>query len=243
MNRIILIFSNKEQISIPIQEDFQIETVTEFSSFADMCPTISSLVDLGNAFTSTGGGVSQIGLELRTILDAPRWTKTLPLKIVADLFFYTKTEASKDVVDKVNKLLKLHLLSVDKNKKIRIPGLNATNVDKISENLKNLKKGDSQTGTDTVKKSGIDLEYNHIFSVVIPGVVYIKDAFFSAIQPTYSKHVTEKGFPLWASVNVQIQSLSPGFAEFFEDGKKFYYSRLAESTINSDIIGNDLRGT
>jgi hypothetical protein len=238
MNKIILTFQGGVQTIVPIQEDFQIETVTEFTSFADLCPTIDSLTTLGIGLEGTSGSISPSGLGIRSLIDAPRWSKTLPIKILADLFFYTQDNAQYNVVDEVNWLLGLHLLtmSVD-GKRILIPGINAKNVSNISDQITKITENKKATKADKAQlkvlrdkeKKEKDLKNitaeGSLFSVLIPGVIFIKDAFIAGIEPTYSKHVTDQGFPLWANVRLQIQSLSPGFAEFFFEGV-----RLAQAT-------------
>lgn len=234
MNRIIIIFQTPDLASTivcPIMEDFQIETVTEFSNFAELCPPISSLLDLANMYTTaSSGNVSTTGFNLRSLLDAPRWQKTNPAKITTDMFFYTKTDPVTDVLIPLNSLIGAHLPRIV-NKKIMVPGLNATNVKEINNVIANAMNspegklaaeelGEGKKGTSELRKL-LESQYSALFSVLIPGVIFIPLAFISAIAPTYSKHVTEAGYPLWASANVQIQSLTPALAEYFRDGMKF----------------------
>jgi len=223
MNRIIMQFASG-QIDLPITEDFQIETATEFSTFGDLCPTISSLVDVGNMLSSSGGTVGSTGLGLRSILDAPRWTKTNPVKITVDMFFYTKTDPLTDVLDPMTLLIGSHILRTGDKKQVLVPGLNAKNVRSIDQEIKDIKDKGGEEITDQQKKEMqkiIDQQQDSIFSVVIPGVIYLPAAFVFSVSPTYSKHVTENGYPLWASANVQIQSLVPAFIEFFKMGRLF----------------------
>lgn len=228
MNKIIIYYNsdNKKTTHIyPINEDFVIEAVTEFSSFADLSPTISSLVDLGNMFTtSSSGNLTKTGLNLRGMLDAPRWQKTNPVKIVVDILFYTKNDAKENVVDPINNLLGSHILNVADGK-VKAPGLNAMNVDKYNEIMDTLSKNDQQTYKDSLYTKeefakAKEATYSSLFSVLIPGVVFLESAFFTAVRPTYSKHVTEKGYPLWASVNLEISGLTPAFISQFENGAK-----------------------
>jgi hypothetical protein len=234
MNRIIITFQSPDladTLVYPIMEDFQIETVTEFSSFAELCPTISSLVDLGITYESaSSGGVSAGGFNLRSVLDAPRWQRTNPVKITVDMFFYTKTDPYTDVLIPINSLIGSHLPRIV-DKKIKVPGLNATNVKNLDKTISNAvnssegKKaaeelGEGKSGEKELKRL-LESQYSVLFSVLIPGVIFLPAAFVFAIAPTYSKHVTEQGYPLWASVNLQIQSLTPALAEYFRDGMNF----------------------
>jgi hypothetical protein len=232
MNRMIITFQTPDlasTLTYPIMEDFQIETSTEFSSFAELCPTISSLLDLGMAYESaSSGGVSTAGFNIRSVLDAPRWQKTNPVKITTDIFFYTETDPYTDVCLPMNALLGAHLPRIV-GKKIMVPGLNATNVNDIDKIIKSAKEkstaafeelGGGKQGEKELRNI-LDSQYSALFSVLIPGVVFLPVAFIFAIAPTYSKHVTENGYPLWANANVQIQSLTPAFAEYFRDGMNF----------------------
>lgn len=239
MNRIVLTFKDSTQIEAPIQEDFQIETSTEFTSFSDLCGTISNLVDLANTVSTTSGAVSQSGLMLRSIIDAQRWSKTNPIKINLDMFFYTKDNARENVVEKVNILLGLHLLRHDpkNNNRILVPGINAGMIASIEKEIKAI-----EAETNIVKKEQLaNKTYEQVknlpstfFAVTIPGVVHINNAFMFAVKPTYSKQVTKEGFPLWASVNVDICGIAPAFVEDFEAGSRFYYSRLAETVVDTN---------
>lgn len=236
MNRIQLLLTPEHEgepsthlLTHPMLDDFMIEAQTEFTSYADLAPTISSLTDLANTFsTGSGGTVTKGGFELRQVLDMQRWTKTSPVRITTQLLFYTKTDAEKDVVDQVNQLWGLHLPKFV-NKQIRVPGMNAQNANKIEEAYKTLTKEDKETfdethGKDFAKKTK-GLQYNSLFAVIIPGVVYIPYAFLNNCRPTYSKQTTKRGFPLWATVEVEIQGISAAFWHNFTQGKNFYYSR------------------
>jgi len=232
MNRMIITFQTPDlasTLTYPIMEDFQIETSTEFSNFAELCPTISSLVDLGITYESaSSGGVSTAGFNIRSILDAPRWQRTNPVKITLDMFFYTKTNPVTDVLIPMNALLGAHLPRFVEGK-IKVPGLNATNVSDVNKIIGAAKEkstalieelGGGKTGEKELRNI-LESQYSALFSVLIPGVVFLPVAFIFAIAPTYSKHVTEKGYPLWASANLQIQSLTPALAEYFRDGMNY----------------------
>lgn len=239
MNRIILTLNNQEltQIEAPIQEDFPIETTTEFTSFSDLCGTISNLVDLANTLSTTGGTVSQSGLMLRSIIDSYRWSKTNPIKINLDMFFYTKTDPKIDVVQKVNTLLALHLLRHDPNGRVLVPGINAAMIAKIEKQIKSIESEKDQAkkeqlANDTYKQ--VELTSSTFFSVTIPGIVHIDNAFIFAVKPTYSKQVTTKGYPLWASVNVDICGIAPAFVENFKRGSDFFYSRSIGTVVDSE---------
>lgn len=249
MNRIILTLNNQEltQIEAPIQEDFQIDTSTEFTSFSDLCGTISNLVDLANTVSTTGGTVSQSGLMLRSIIDSYRWSKTNPIKINLDMFFYTKTTSQNDVVNKVNILLGLHLLRHDpkNNNRILVPGINAGMIASIEKEIKAVEAEKDQAKKEQLASNTYEKVKNlpsTFFAVTIPGVVHINNAFMFAVKPTYSKQVTAKGYPLWASVNVDICGLAPAFVEDFKRGADFFYSRRDSQILDETKTESAVRG-
>jgi hypothetical protein len=247
MNRIILIFRDKGNTTIeaPIQEDFQIDATTEFTSFSDLCPSISSLTDLANTVSVSGGTVSKAGLTLRSIIDAQRWTKTNPIKINLDMFFYTQEDAKKDVVDKINLLLWTHILKYDDNNRILVPGINAQQIINIEASIKGTEKegmsdiqradaSEKLASKEESKLENLKKQTTSFFSVIIPGIVYLDNAFMFAVKPTYSKQVTAKGYPLWASVNVDICGVAPAFLHSFEQGSRFFYSRLEQRILDAE---------
>lgn len=242
MNRIKLLLTDtaKEEAEIlthPILEDFMIEAATEFTSYADLAPTISSLTDLVNTFTvGSNNTVSQGGFNLRQVLDMQRWQKTNPVRINMQLLFYTKDDAEKDVIEPINTLWGLHLPRFDMTeKKIKVPGMSASNAHLIEKAFKSNKvsKEDKELliethGKDYAKEIK-DKQYNSLFSVIIPGVVYVPYAFLNNFRPTYSKQTTKRGFPLWATAEVEIQGISAAFHHNFTQGKNFYYSRITQT--------------
>jgi hypothetical protein len=225
-----------------IQDDPIIEAVTEFSSFADLAPTISTMVDTLNAASTSSGSVSQGGLSLRTILDAPRWSKTNPIKITTDIFLYTQDNTYENVIVPFHFFEKLHILQKDKNGKVKVPGLNATNVTKVLDSMKKTKV-DSSYGVPSLtslKNAIKNNTFNSIVSVAIPGVVYLPMALIASLSPTFSKHTTKKGYPLWINLNITFQSMTPAFIDNFIDGKNFYYSRRIDK-ISEGVTAQSVR--
>ncbi len=239
MNRIRMLLtpnndgeSGKHILTHPLLDDIQIEAETSFTSYAELAPTISSLTDLVNTYTtSTSGGVSQGGFSLRQILDMQRWQRTDPVKITIQLLFYTKKNAKEDVIDPINQLWGLHLPIIEGGK-IKVPGMNAQNANKIEEAFKSkeaskddLKLLEDTHGKDYAQKIK-DTQYNSLFSVIIPGVVFLPAAILYSMRPTYSKQTTIDGYPLWATAEVVLQGISAALHNNFVDGSKYHYSRL-----------------
>ena len=240
MNRVQLLLlpqnkgdASKEILTHPILDDIMIEATSEFSGYGDFAPTISTLTDLVTAYQGSGGSVGQGTFALRQILDMQRWTKTSPIKITLQVLFYTQTDAEKDVVKPINELWGLHLPRLTQGGKIKIPGMNATNMKYIDESF-NLDKAAQEASAEEKQalksiEASSDTVYNSIFSVIIPGIVYVPYAFLYSFRPTYSKQTTKRGFPLWAQGELQIQGISAAFHHDFTRGKNFYYSRLTQT--------------
>jgi len=240
MNTIVIQLEDGAIVTAPIMDDIAIEAVSEFQSIGDLVPTADSIVTL---LTATGAGTnstSQTAVLARSILDAPRWTKTNPVKITIDLHFYTETDSKKDVVDKMNILLGLHVLSIDTMGVLKIPGFNAKNIKDVKETLTKTDKNKS-VGISIPKKAttkDVSSAQTKNISVLIPGIVYLPLAFIYAITPTYSKFKTSKGLPLWATASLQIVSLTPASIQNFEDGNLMSYSSVFGIVNDNAILNN-----
>jgi hypothetical protein len=212
-------------IKSPILDDFQVEAVSEFGSISELVPTLDTVVSLVTAVESAGSNrTSRTAVLARSVLDGQRWLKTNPVKLTLDLHFYTETDAKKDVIDKMNILLGLHILRFDSKSGLVIPGINSKNVAEIAKTLTD-KKNEKKTVTPSIPildtgsaQETLKNTPNNTISVLIPGVIYLPLAFIYAIQPTYSKFRTDGGYPLWATANVQIYSFGPAILDNFEDG-------------------------
>lgn len=235
-------------LTSPLIEDFALSAETQFSSFADFCPTIDSLVDLANAYTSSvSGKVDKEGMQLRAILDAPRWKKTEPVKLTTVLHFYTETNPKEDVIDKVNLLMGLHVLTKTPEGRFLVPGLCASNLSELTKDLSTSKNGKitynktysqilaSRSDEENDVQALLDnMSPGKLVTVFIPGVVYMNDAFVSSITPTYSKHITDSGYPLWANVDIVFQSLTPANTSHFQDGASM---AIASNELQNREIG------
>lgn len=230
MNSLYIIYDaggKQEMLQSPITEDFQLETVSEFSTFAELCPTIDTVMNLATAYEGgSSGGVGGANLTIRSILDAPRWIKTNPTKITLDMHFYLETDPLKDVIEPMVTLLSLHILTKGKDGRFKIPGIYAGNVNQISALINGKVEKTAELKTDAEKMALEDTKSrlkdlsrvdNKVISVFIPGVVYLPYAYIHSIQPTYSKQTTQSGCPIWASANLTISSLIPSNLNDFTD--------------------------
>lgn len=209
----------------PLVEDMQITVGSEFTSFADMAPMLSSLVDLGNmATTGFSGILSGTGKELRNTLDQAKWQRTNPIEITTSLSFFTKTNSKEDVVKKVANLISLSVLSVvgeGTSKKIIVPGI-ALNV------LSQIKDKEQGNETDF-------LEASKLVSVLIPGIIYMSAAYVKTVQPTYSKHTTILGYPLWAKVDVTFAGVGPAMDTDFINGMNYSFNTITNTAVLKPI--------
>ena len=57
-------------------------------------------------------------------------------------------------------------------------------------------------------------------SVFIPGIIYIPYGFLETVRPTFSRQITESGFPLWGEADITIHSMFPASQEMFDDLEK-----------------------
>ncbi len=214
-----------EIISSPIMDEIQIEATSEFSDFASLTPSVDQLVTILTAYSSTGGTVSGGLAGMRAVLDAQRWSKTLPTRITLDLHFFVKTDPKKDVADKMNTLLGLHILREDPKQKGRffLPGINMRNANTIYKDIngKTPPNVDPPVSANTDEDKILANTKSAVFSLLIPGVVYLPYAYISAIQPVWGNQETASKIPLWARANVTFSSVGPSQSRHFTDGVMF----------------------
>lgn len=229
MKTIYIKIPGEETISSPITEEIQIEAVSEFSDFASLVPTIDTLITLGTAYQASGGTIGGGTLNLRSIMDAPRWTKTLPTKVQADLHFFVKTDPIKDVAIPMSKLLGLHVLREDdKNPgQFYIPGISMRNASKIRKDISGTSPSVASEKSAFEKKDAENLNEllknttDAVFSLLIPGIVYLPYAYIASITPTYSNQETESKIPIWARATIMFSSIGPAQVRHFTDAAVF----------------------
>jgi len=192
---------------VPILEDFTIEAQSEFASFGDLVPAIADLTGMLTTASTIDGSLGRGTANINNMLSAQRWQRTNPVKISVTLHFYTKTDPAEEVIRPVNTLLGLHLPLKLGDKNIRLPGINANNMKAVVESL------DKNTGKVDASKGGQDISM--LVAVFIPGVVYIPNAFVYDAKPTYSRQITESGYPLWATLECQFWGASMALTENF----------------------------
>jgi len=191
--------------SFPLTKDPMIEIESQFTSISETFPAVGDLINTGTqVIAGTSGGISEGVMKLKNMFDLKRWTKTEPLRFTCDLQLFTKKDSEADVHDKANFIMNYVILSRDTEGKFIVPGVSLASL------------GDFQASNMKMMSSRAKL-----VSVWIPGLLYVPQAIIEKVQPTFSRELTEKGFPLWAELNVNIESVFPANSDFF-DTKNVY---------------------
>ncbi len=204
----------EEVMVFPLFEDFKMEVGSDFTSFGDMFGSIASLLSKGVEFYAGATGTTTEGLaNFQNILDVPRWDRTRPIKFQLTLPFFTMNNPKTDVIDPMNKIINLTILTYNKSSKtFSIPGLSASV----------MKQATKEANTNNKDKSTIEKLVGpsaKLISIRIPGIIYMPLAFVREAVPTYSKQVVNdrgKDYPLWGKLECQIEGLYPALDENFE---------------------------
>ena len=202
---------NKNQVAIegddvmvfPLTEDINFVTESELQSWSDMVPGLDMLNTLQAAVVGMSGSISGGVLDLQNLIDAPRWSKTNPIQFTVSLGFYLIDDPYENIYKPIKKLIGLTILSRSKNGRIVPPGI-------FLPAMAALKDKASPTNLQNTAK---------LISVKIPGIISMPVAMLKSANAVFSKHITEKGFPLWATLEVTIVGLRPAFEEDFNGEK------------------------
>lgn len=219
-NRIILAFNDfvnfkpimQPQILIfPLMDDITLDITSEFESLTEMFSILGDIANFvsmsGKINTATGGKLNKSQVNLLTMFSVPMWKQTNPLKIATKLMLYTKDDAKKDVYDQVLKLVSLSILSEDNEGRFIVPGIYTGKL--------------SQVTADATKKEVSPISVTEkVIKCKIPGIVYLRYAFIKKAVPTFSKEIDEKQYPLWATVDIEIESLYPATTEMLNYEKQ-----------------------
>ena len=208
----------KEPFNASLVDDPIIEMNSNFSSIGEMIPSkLMDVLKLSKTFSKLGG-VASAGLE--TLIDLPIWEKTDPIKLNLQLFFYTKTDAEKDVFEPVYTLCSQSILQVKSKGVYSIPGISMSTWSKL--------KDKNSTNVDEEKVAENLDETSTIISLQIPGIIYLPACIVYNAKPTFSKNRTVSGYPVWGKVDLEIRSIYPANDEMIRN------SKLAVSVIQSD---------
>jgi len=172
-----------------------------------MVPGLSNIIHLVSTISSSAGSIGEGLLGLTNQLDAARWEKTDPIRLSVRLGFFTKDDSFANVVEPVQTLVGMSILTYDaQNKRYATPGMN----------LKNMSDFTKQKGKSTEGFLG-----SKFCSVVIPGIVYIPIAYIEKATPTFSRQVTERDMPLWATLELLLVGTFPALESDFTNSTDF----------------------
>jgi len=208
----------------PLMEDITLTCQSGFATFGDLVPGISDVVHTVTSLMSgVSGKVGEGMLKINNAFDLPRWQKTEPLKINAKMNFFTKTDPYKDVWYPMALLTSLGILTKDVESNTYItPGmsLHAANFIEKSKILRSPIAANLGL-TETIPEAGDFPVSAKVISVEIPGIVYLDKAYVEVATPTYSRHITTSGLPLWGTLDIQISSLFPANDRMFRDATEY----------------------
>lgn len=219
--------SNKKTLEIPLTSDITVEATSEWSRLNDFIPDfLGKTLKLMNTVQSLGGGISEGFANLTNKLELPFWMSSPPVKINAQIGFFTKTDAYTDVVEPIKELLGLSILSRDPDDENRFltPGINLKNFSQIG------KKNESSIPAKS-----------KLVSFEIPGVVYLPIAIIESARPTYSNEVTETSFPLWATLDLNIMGAVPANTDMFDEAIASSNRFIKESDYFVSKLANELK--
>lgn len=236
-------------LEAPCTEDIVVDAKSQYSSFGELVPSMETLTNfVSTAYSSIGGTVQRGVMTLKNALDVPRWIKTDPARLALDMNFYIKTNPYTDVWLPTMLLLSMQILSRNNANEFITPGMsinamNAFQDPNSSERTQSKEKSpnlnEKASATDDIKNLFKSLPTKaKLCSVYIPGIIYLPLAYVEVAQPTWSKQITEKGYPLWSKVQLQLTGLYPAVAEdnFFSVNPREISSSI--QTVYADAINN-----
>jgi len=184
-------------MSFPLTDDVNLEIVSEFASMTENVPLIGQLTQMMTMMAGMTGTIGEGTLNFQNLSNVQRWQRTNPIKINLNLLLYTETNAKKEVYDKMMSIIGLTIPTQDPNnpKRYMLPGLNLSTI--------------KQTTKQGQEKDVVVLKDSKLISARIPGIVYLPLALVTKAIPTISKEETDSGYPLWATLNVEITGLYP----------------------------------
>ena len=195
-------------IIVPLADDITMSAKSQYSTLAELVPVIDTIKNKAMAFFgSVSNEVSAGAVELANKFDVPRWQKTDPFRITFKVTLYTKTDAYIDVAVPAKVLQGQSILTKEvKNKKsvYITPGIS----------LQTMKVFGKRSGKGDISSV---LKKSKLIALEIPGIIYLPLAMVESAVPTYSKELTESGYPLYASIDLQVISVLPASTEAYDN--------------------------
>jgi len=188
-----------------ITEDIGIEAISKFSSFSEVVPTFSDVIDQATSISAGAAGSVGAGLlESKNLFDIPRWKGTDPAKLIVKLFFENKTDPRADIFAPMTKLMGYNILTKNQDNTYQVPGISLNSLESFRKTGLN---------SNTLAKN------SKLLSIAIPGVIYLPIAILERATPIISKEITESGFPLWGQLDCSFVGAFPATTEIFEEAE------------------------
>jgi len=140
----------------------------------------------------------------------------------------------------LNNFISLSILSFNPDGKIAVPACSIKDVSQISTSIKAVQAKYSSNASFSVPGmlGAPKLDFNSkIVHLLIPGVIDIPLALLAQASVTYSKHNTELGYPLWATVDANFIGLLPAMGEDLVAGAQLGKQMMGTTNIMG-TIGN-----
>jgi hypothetical protein len=183
------------------EQEISPQVTTEFSPVADLIPGMSGIVSDLNAFLGKVTGKA-VGGAAR-YLDVKGWTKTSQLKLGFKLHFDTETNAKNDVWLPTLALWGYTLPEEKKGNLLVVPGLNLIDAGSAAS-IK--KEGESGMSSSEINKLLIQAG-SRLVTIQICSCWYLAGCLLTKAIPVFSTNITESGYPLWADVDCEIETL------------------------------------
>lgn len=213
-------------LTCEINEDIDFDLSSSFTTPDDILPGLGKFGRINNLLTGSSA-------QILNIFQVPTWEKTEPVSLNLKPILYTRRNAILDCLIPAWSLASLTILKYD-GKSFRTPGVwlgstgeslarqqkpaqrdqpageshaagqnNATNVEAGT-------KGTAQQNAAQKLKDGL-AELNkgsNFVKVRIPGIISFT-GILKSCKPTFSRHVTESGGPLWVMLDMKIEGAIP----------------------------------
>jgi hypothetical protein len=205
-NRIFIQDYNRQKspMDFPLLDDPTLEAVSQFGSFSDVIPKAAEILDTVTlASSGSSGQVSAGVLSTKNLFDIPRWKKTEPVKFVAKLIFDLKKDPDNDIFYPIQQIMSYSILTSNSDGSYSVPGISLASVSAFQ----------SSGGQNGLAKNA------KVVSVGVPGIIHLPVAIIERVSPTFSKEITEAGFPLWATADVTVSGVFPANTKNFDDAR------------------------
>ena len=203
-------------ISCDINEDIDFDLSSTFTSPDDILPGLGKLGRINNLLTGDHA-------QILNIFQVPTWEKTEPIALNLKPILYTRRNAILDCLIPAWSLASLTILKYD-GKSFRTPGVWLGNVgeslarqkkqpqkeagSEIATSQTNTANDHAQAVTDVTNGLKKLNENSNFVNVRIPGIVAFT-GILKSCKPTFSRHVTESGGPLWVMLDMKIEGAIP----------------------------------